>query len=79
MSYDTAWSCVIQLTKEAKFTESIKEGHLWLQQIQSQPTTLSLSNTDRTLNMALTHRTVNLHGKPGYGKPIDQMIEHYNL
>ena len=28
----------------------------------------------------VTHnRTVNLHGTPGRGKPIDQMLEHYNL
>ena len=27
-----------------------------------------------------THfRTVNMAGKPGHGKPIDQFIEHYNL
>lgn len=25
------------------------------------------------------NRTVNMHGKPGRGKPIDQMLEHYNL
>ena len=23
--------------------------------------------------------TVNMRGKPGEGKPIDQLIEHYNL
>lgn len=28
----------------------------------------------------VTHnRTVNIHGKPGRGKPIDQMLEHYKL
>ena len=28
----------------------------------------------------VTHnRTVNTHGKAGHGKPIDQMLEHYNL
>ena len=28
----------------------------------------------------VTHnRTVNVHGMPGRGKPIDQMLEHYNL
>ena len=28
----------------------------------------------------ITHnRTVNTDGRPGYGKPIDQMVEHYNL
>ena len=27
-----------------------------------------------------THcRTVNVAGKPGHGKPVDQLIEHYNL
>ena len=25
------------------------------------------------------NRTVNMEGKPGRGKPIDQLIEHYNL
>ena len=25
------------------------------------------------------NRTVNIHGKPGRGKPIDQLMEHYNL
>ena len=25
------------------------------------------------------NRTVNTHGKIGHGKPVDQMIEHYNL
>ena len=25
------------------------------------------------------NRTVNTHGKIGHGKPIDQMVEHYNL
>lgn len=29
--------------------------------------------------IATHNRTVNMHGKPGYGKPIDQMMEHYNL
>ena len=28
----------------------------------------------------ITHnRTVNIDGRPGHGKPIDQMVEHYNL
>ena len=28
----------------------------------------------------ITHNgTVNMEGKPGRGKPMDQMIEHYNL
>ena len=25
------------------------------------------------------NRTVNMDGRPGHGKPIDQMMEHYNL
>ncbi len=25
------------------------------------------------------NRTVNMDGRPGHGKPIDQMVEHYNL
>ena len=25
------------------------------------------------------YRTVNVSGKPGHGKPIDQLVEHYNL
>jgi len=25
------------------------------------------------------NRTVNTDGKPGHGKPIDQLVEHYNL
>ena len=29
--------------------------------------------------IATHNRTVNLDGKPGHGKPVDQMIEHYNL
>ena len=32
------------------------------------------------LAFIVTHnRTVNTHGKAGHGKPIDQMLEHYNL
>ena len=32
------------------------------------------------LTYIVTHnRTVNTHGKAGHGKPIDQMLEHYNL
>jgi len=28
----------------------------------------------------VTHnRTINMHGREGHGKPIDQMLEHYNL
>lgn len=34
----------------------------------------------RHLSYIATHnRTVNVTGKPGRGKPLDQMIEHYNL
>jgi len=29
--------------------------------------------------IAMHNRTVNIEGKPGHGKPIDQMLEHYNL
>ena len=29
--------------------------------------------------IATHNRTVNTQGKPGHGKPVDQMIEHYNL
>ena len=29
--------------------------------------------------IAMNNRTVNMEGKLGHGKPIDQMIEHYNL
>ena len=29
--------------------------------------------------IATNNRTVNTKGKPGHGKPVDQMIEHYNL
>ena len=29
--------------------------------------------------IATHNRTVNISGKPGHGKPIDQMVEHYNL
>ena len=25
------------------------------------------------------NRTVNVHGKPGRKRPVDQMMEHYNL
>ena len=34
----------------------------------------------RHISYIATHnRTVNIEGKPGRGKPVDQMIEHYNL
>ena len=29
--------------------------------------------------IAIHNRTVNTSGKPGHGKPVDQLIEHYNL
>lgn len=29
--------------------------------------------------IAVHNRTVNVQGKAGHGKPIDQMVEHYNL
>lgn len=29
--------------------------------------------------IATHNRTVNMQGKPGRGKPVDQLIEHYNL
>ena len=29
--------------------------------------------------IARHNRTVNVSGKPGQGKPIDQLMEHYNL
>ena len=29
--------------------------------------------------IAIHNRTVNMSGKPGHGKPVDQLIEHYNL
>lgn len=29
--------------------------------------------------IAMNNRTVNTRGKSGHGKPIDQMVEHYNL
>lgn len=29
--------------------------------------------------IATHNRTVNINGKLGHGKPIDQMVEHYNL
>ena len=29
--------------------------------------------------IAMHNRAVNMEGKPGRGKPIDQLIEHYNL
>ena len=29
--------------------------------------------------IAIHNRTVNMQGKPGMGKPVDQLIEHYNL
>lgn len=29
--------------------------------------------------IATHNRTVNIHGKPGRGKPVDQLVEHYNL
>ena len=28
--------------------------------------------------IATHNKTVNTKGKPGHGKPVDQMIEHYN-
>ena len=39
-----------------------------------------LANFPRHIAYIVTHnRTVNLRGLPGRGKPIDQLIEHYNL
>ena len=32
-----------------------------------------------TAYIAMHNRTVNTKGKSGHGKPIDQMLEHYNL
>lgn len=32
-----------------------------------------------TAYIAVHNRTVNTSGKPGHGKPVDQLIEHYNL
>ena len=32
-----------------------------------------------TAYIAINNRTVNVEGKIGHGKPIDQMVEHYNL
>ena len=29
--------------------------------------------------IAMHNRTVNMHGVPGHGKPLDQVLEHYNL
>ena len=29
--------------------------------------------------IAVHNRTVNVSGKPGQGKPIDQLLEHYNF
>ena len=29
--------------------------------------------------IAVHNKTVNMDGKPGHGKPVNQMIEHYNL
>ena len=29
--------------------------------------------------ITIHNRTVNINGSPGHGKPIDQMVEHYNL
>ena len=29
--------------------------------------------------IAIHNRTVNMDGKPGHGKPLDQVMEHYNL
>ena len=39
-------------------------------------------DADWTENIAYihtNHRTVNTSGKPGHGKPIDQLVEHYYL
>ena len=34
----------------------------------------------RHIAYIITHnRTVNIEGKTGRGKPLDQMMEHYNL
>ena len=30
-------------------------------------------------DIAIHNRTVNIQGKPGQSKPVDQFIEHYNL
>lgn len=34
---------------------------------------------DYPKHIAYIDRTVNTKGIPGHGKPVDQMIEHYNL
>ena len=38
------------------------------------------SRFPRHIAYIVTHnRTVNMDGRPGHGKPLDQMMEHYNL
>ena len=38
------------------------------------------ANFSRHMAYIATHnRTVNISGKSGEGKPVDQLIEHYNL
>ena len=39
-----------------------------------------IADYPRHMAYIITHnRTVNVEGKPGRGKPVDQMMEHYNL
>jgi hypothetical protein len=39
-----------------------------------------IADYPRHIAYIITHnRTVNVQGKPGRGKPVDQMMEHYNL
>ena len=39
-----------------------------------------LADYPRHIAYIVVHnRTVNIDGKPGHGKPIDQLVEHYNL
>ena len=39
-----------------------------------------IADYPRHISYIITHnRTVNVEGKPGRGKPVDQMMEHYNL
>ena len=68
----------------------IRHWKLWLPRflgsgcktmLSRQPTYLSISQQGfHDISHIATHnRTVNMSGTPGHGKPLDQVMEHYNL
>lgn len=58
-------------------------GRHWMQELCSGSCPFVANVTSRFprhIAYIVTHnRTVNMDGRPGHGKPMDQMMEHYNL